>query len=1277
MKIECEAAFAPAAYNENGGMVTLKGEAIKRQIEALGYDLQTEFPAAALPISLRWRVAPSLGLPITPFSLFRKQKKSNLPMVPVVMGSIENGLTFQNGPFYRIIITIKNPLTTTANYAIGPLNAEFQDYGGKKQFFNSISPGQSFSFLIDQPYLGGVRITGSSFQIMAANGITMLAYVNDPEWQLIQIVGLPFQEGKIDPNLYSTTKQGYVNALQTPDMACRQRVDIYSLFYKNPPATAPGGILMPEWNIPNGTQLEKSYQETVPLKNGITGTLNDIKEMLTDVYQVAPDFYSGFQQNYVKEMQTLGVVDPANPNPQEDGTFQHPVCAATILCASTDNWHALGLGFGTLDFLPLSGLIREGSIAAIGLPGNIHAFDYMISATFRTPVLILVPEQDGFTIKWKLKFKEFEEEEYATLSHFDIQNPLPPSSMLAETTGQNRPLVRDDNYYDHVRLSWHRPSIQDRSPLCYAVAFKDNLSPGGTLKFLNEERPFISGTNQPYVPALRADELAADLPGRAGNGFERFHHSRSAVPFAGSVTQEYYVAAQNVFGLWSNWSPTTHTLAARPSQMPRVISSSLTTKHEGITSHIYPDSKLEMMIGWDWEDRTPFEIHLAGYFVSPPNANPPVTVHAVTTGNTGGAIKRYRIRFNGFVPELFELDAANNLVAVPPAEGEVNEDTTASAGSSSGSPSTSNPDLRTYLVTLRNMNLNFSSETKLYFAAYARASEAKNPTVFSDFSKPIVVTAADPIPRDPPLFVPDIKFATLPDANNISRYNLQFPPVPGAISYAVYLATEMSLRDRLTSITNYPKDKSIFQRRDALNLASNNPADRKRAIDAFTRVNKKPLTLKPGKTVVEIELELNGDTQGLFIYAVSSFTEQNAESGLSDWIYVANPERITPGPPILLGVVNKKLPIPKAVLKVNVGGGNNTSTIELYRTSKEYLGADVNMMGLPVSVGPTTGWNKFKITDGIGDEPVTDPTTPFDYFKVEEDIPEGWAPLYYRAVSLGTNQPVNGKLPGRSPASNLLELLPPPPATAPSLTDVSLSADGPAEIRLSFRSNAYVGRSPHGNHTATVFKLNDTTQLFEPLAGGDIPQLQKLGTGEAEPLDKLARLPGIDPSGISTYVLNLTMPEQITLKVVVADPFGRTRGQSVSFTKPAEDGMVIQDIVVNRRLGTVQMSFKTNVSKAEPPVGQNTLIIALRSKTNLVRVLVNVAMHDIPNRPLFIPVRNTSVFGGTQDESGLFVYGAQFRGAINVNAFNAARAVIVRVTNFKGETVEEQLLLEN
>ena len=1262
LKIDCEVAFTPALYDEQGNMRPLTGDEVKRRIDSLGIDIKETFPASTVPVGLRWRVAPSLGLPMTPFSVFRKDKKTSLAPEAIVLGGITNGVAFQNGPFYRVLITLKNTQTVNANYAIAPLDSAFNDYNGKKIFFNAITVGSSFSFGIDQPYLGGLRITGGAFQITAATGITMFNYVNDPAWKLIQIVGLPFKEGSIDKTLYSTEKQGYINALTTPDAACRQRADIYALFYKKPPATAPDGTVLPPWKIPTGTELLKAYEQTAPLKNGVTGTLYDIREMLEQVYKIAPGFHLGLQANYVKEMQTLGVVDPANPNPQEDGTFQHPVCAATLLSATTDCWHASGLGFGTTDFLPLGSTI---GIAAAANPGNIHGFDYLISAKFRTPKLILVPEQEGLTIKYKLKFAGFEEAEYATVSHFDIQNPLAPSSLFAETTGQNRPLIRDDNYYEHVRLSWRRPSVQDRSPVCYSIAFKNNLT-GGSVGFLNGERPFIPGKAQPYMPALRADDLAQDLPGREGNNFERFHHDRSAVPFAASATQQYYVAAQNVFGIWSQWSIASHTLVARQPQTPRVISALLTTKHEGVATHIYPGSGLEIVLGWDWEDRTPFEIQLAGYFVSPPNPNPPVTVQGIVIGNSGGATERYRIRFTGNTPNLFKLDATNNLIPVPTAEGEVIEDPSVSAGSSNGLPSNANADMRTYRVKLKNINLNFSTLTKLYFTAYARASEAKNPTAFSGFTKPIVINVADPVPRNPPLFVPDIKFATLPDANNVSRFHLKFAPVPGAVSYAVYLATEMSLRDRLTSIVNYPKEGSIFQRRDALNLAGTNAADRNRAIDAFTRVNKKPL-LTP-----EIELELNGDTQGLFIYSVSSFTEQGAESKLSDWIYVAVPQKITPGPPVLLGFVNKKLPTPKAVLKVNVGAGNNTANIELYRTSKQYLGADVNMMGLPVSIGPTVGWTKFKITDGVNDEQVTDPAKPFDYFKVEEAVPAGWAPLYYRAVSLGPNQPVNGKLPGRSPASNLLELLPPPPATPPSLVNVALTANAPqTKLRLAFRSNAYVGKSPHGNHTAIVFK-QASSGLFEKIAGNDLPLLKKLAPGEAEPVNELVRLPGIDAAGVSGYALNIPLVDKITLKVVVADPFGRKSESIVSFTKPVVE-TVIGKITVLRSAAAASVTFKTNMGKTKPPTGQNTLSLLLRSKTtNQIRPLFAIAFQLIPGSFPFFPT-NADIAGGiVQDANGLFTYQAVFRGAANLNAFAASKSVIVRITDAKGKVTEAE-----
>src|SRR4051812_10826840 len=184
MKIECEAAFAPALYNQDGGTRTFTNDEIKRMIAALGFDIKIEFPATTVPVGLRWRVAPSLGLPITPFSVFRKEKKSSLPSENIVLNNITNGITFLNGPFFRVIITVKNTQTIAVNYTISPLDTEFQNNNGKNYFFNSISADTSFIFFIFQPYLGGILIVGGAFQITAATSITMLNYVNDPAWKL-------------------------------------------------------------------------------------------------------------------------------------------------------------------------------------------------------------------------------------------------------------------------------------------------------------------------------------------------------------------------------------------------------------------------------------------------------------------------------------------------------------------------------------------------------------------------------------------------------------------------------------------------------------------------------------------------------------------------------------------------------------------------------------------------------------------------------------------------------------------------------------------------------------------------------------------------------------------------------------------------------------------------------------------------------------------------------------------------------------------------------------
>jgi hypothetical protein len=1250
---ECEAAYVPLMYTPEGTRRIFSVEEVKAILASQNAAIPPGIAERVFPVGLRWRVSPELGLPITPFTVWRKIKKSTIAPVQASLQRATGKTLFLNGPFYRMVLAIKNNTTGPVTVDVTTLNSKYQEKGGKR-FTISLTASGTTSLVIDHPNVSGVKIN-SLVSITSALGITMRDYVNDPAWERVQVVGLPFKPGSIDTTLYTPDKQGFIGALTDPETACIQRADMYRAFVNPSPAVATDGTALPGFMYPKGDELLNAYRQATTTVGGSSGTLLDIREMFEKVYKQAPALLLGKQKNFIKTVHTLGIVDPANPNPKQNATFENPVCSTTLLSATTDCWHALGLGFGTIDFIPL-GNPAGGVLRAAALPTGLMAYDYMVTGVFKTPVIELVFD---FPVGLKEKWTGFEETEFAAICHFDLQLPPSPVSLQADTVSENRPLHRDDFYYEEVRLSWIKEAIQDRSPLCFAIAFRNNVT-GEPVRLLNSGRPFIPGVPQPYIPAKRADAGAEDPPGREGSAFLRFFHDRSPAPFAGSVSQQYYVAAQNVFGHWSSWTLATHTLSAKPPQVPRIVSANFISRTNGITNHVYPAS-LELVVNYDWQDRTPERIELAGTFLPAPGATPPL-IPGIMMSNAGGIINKYQLRFSGDIPLLVKLNAANVPEPVPATEGTVLADPGPSTGSSNGNPTTSNPDMRTYRVFLNNLQLDFSSQSKLWFAVYARATELKNPTAVSPYSPPVKFATADPLPRVPPAFVPEIKWASLPDATNTSRYHLKFPAVAGASGYAVYRATELSLRDRLSSIS-FPATGNIFQRRDALNSAT--PFEKSKAVDAFTRVNTKMIT-QP-----EIELEMDGDTQGLFIYAVSSFSEQAVESKLSDWIYVAVPEKITPAPPLLTGLVDKTPVIPKAVLRLSPGAGANTSGIEIYSSRNRRNVNDVNTMGPAIAKGPQPGWEKIQLVNGV-EELVLDPAESFHFYKIEQPILPGWAPYFYRAVGLGTDQPINGKFAGRSASSNLLEILPPVPATAPEIIDPSLLPNpGGTPLRLSFKTNAYHGESRHGAHSVFISRQNPEGN-YDVIAGGEIPGISKLQQGTSEPPNQLIRLtPGMN--GVSTFVFNMPIASAITMKITVIDPLGRKKEIIAGYKLP-ESNVRITALSFRRQLTEARLIFKTNVSKIKPVQGEFTLHISLRKGLN-VRNLLTTAMHKIPDT-LQIMSRNAGIAGGTtQDAMRLFTYTVVFRGLSSLSVFGRGATIIVSITDPAGVQTSAELRL--
>jgi hypothetical protein len=158
--------------------------------------------------------------------------------------------------------------------------------------------------------------------------------------------------------------------------------------------------------------------------------------------------------------------------------------------------------------------------------------------------------------------------------------------------------------------------------------------------------------------------------------------------------------------------------------------------------------------------------------------------------------------------------------------------------------------------------------------------------------------------------------------------------------------------------------------------------------------------------------------------------------------------------------------------------------------------------------------------------------------------------------------------------------------------------------------------------------------------------------------------------------LNLAVPDKITLKVVVADPFGRKSESLVSFTKPVV-AVEIGKIAVTVSASAANVAFLTNVGKAKPAVGQNTLNILLHSQTDdTTRLLFTIAFQAIPDSFPFFPNSNAMIAGGTvQDPNGFFRYEAVFRGTVNLKAFAAARGIIISITDAKGKITEVEKTL--
>jgi hypothetical protein len=1189
----------------------------------------SKLPDLFVPMALRWRCSPDIGLPISPFSLYKRPKAKPYPLVSVQSTPGAPGQYLVPEAYWQLNFLLMNTGPAGA-VTIAAVDENGDLYPDSKQTF-TLAANALVPVKLHFPNMFGIMVLTGTAALQSLTGTRMGDFLNDGDWEPAETAGLPFKAAGPHPMVYQNLQQGYPGAPVTGYQAAINRVAVAQLFCQTPAYAQPDGTILPAWPLPPAGALVDSYHNVQQTAGGTsTGVLYDIQEMLTRVYN-DPNLYDGRQTVFMKEVRVAGFTDDGTQS-SAGGTMRNPICSTTLMAAATDCWSALGLGFGTTDFA------NPGADATPDC-------DYMVSAMFRVPAYTYSLSNGGIV----RKFDHYYYMEMAAAAH--MAQPLGPVSGLGcEMHAENRPLKTDGRFSDDVKLYWNAASRN--VPQSYAVALKDPLT--GIPRYLNAARPFLAGMMKPHLPTARADAGAEDIAGPDAANVNRFFHHRSERSDTAAVTKQYYVAANDVFGRWSAFSKTALTLQAAPQATADIISGQFVLDPPSdMLVHTYKGT-LELTVAWHWDDRRPFEINIGGRFQPLPTLPAMVkkgllqTPSGIALDVPGASVIDISIAFNGPAPYVKKLAPQPGIATAAEATVTIDE------GQSRL------PHLGVYKIRIKNFVLAFTPGGKLAFAAYLRSRQLVTPSAITPAGKPKVIYAIDPRPRPAPVLPPEVQWGSLPDAQNVSRFHVSFGAVPGVAGYAIYRATEASLRDKGGLPPAAPGDE-MNARRDQLMQLAGKPA----AKDAFIRLNTQLLD------VPEADVELPGDLNGLYVYAVTTFTAQRVESDFGNsWLYVGVPRRYTPPAPVL-SAFSKKVEglknLREITLNLELPQGVRTDRVELYRTSRSYLASSLDLMGpaaSETSVGsPAAGWKAYnaaglevKNIGKAGD---------ITMLRKTETVAAGWQPLHYRAAGFGANEKAAGKLPGRSASSNLAEVLTAPPDSVPTLVNATLMPAGNGLLRLEALTDGEIRTTPYGSFRMRLEKLNLATNVYSELWTRELPLIPPKSPKAAAADGTLWRL-GKDAAGNYEYEYYVTAEDIASYRITITDPLGRSTGVTVRYSQPAA---AFRNILLKPMLLSTELSFELNISNKLPAPGHYTLDIIVQKKTagSPVPVSTNVysgSLDAIGN--VNVPAANPCVFVTSKSADGFYLYEAVFKGSAYGAMFSGA-SVLLRLTDPNGK----------
>lgn len=836
---------------------------------------------------------------------------------------------------------------------------------------------------------------------------------------------------------------------------------------------------------------------------------------------------------------------------------------------------------------------------------SVDGWDYMVTARYSHGL-------DGAS----------EPVEYAAVVQAPKQATIPPrpANLGATFEGLTPPEIRDQLYRGVVRLAWDKlPDITPFRIASYAAA-RLAIDPPSDIVSLMGGRKF-----DPLVP--QPISATTSLANEQETGTLRSLDEGYRIEPASIPNRLLYaVAHQDLFGLWSPWSSTEHTLQEPPVQSARILSARFDV--ESAASAVCP-ANLIVDLTWDWAVRSPERLVLVGklYAASKPGQPPdspeiPTGLQKAFPGPAAGTPLVVNFAGNdsgsvtGAMLEYISDDGKERL-AVP----------VVVAGP------------RRYRLTIPGFSLDFTSAGHVGMALWARGQEHIAPQRTGPWSnEPTVSSASDPRPPVITLIREEVELASLPDGRGEHRARLDWPRIAGAVGYYIYETTESKLRtdpDLAAEIVKQRSEGGGEGTNTSEALPGETLADRlltlRNALHErpvrrpFIRVNATPIT------GLDAEVVIPRGSKDIHMYIVLGVSAGQVESSWPDLndphrekrfrAFVA-PQIAAPSPPVLEVTLDKVAEYGyRACLAIETRPGAVVERLEIFRTRVEDAALQVDTMGPPIATitGSDAEWRVTPVTGtGPGD------AQPLGIIRGYDQPDGSWKRVFYRAVAWSGNDPSRALYGGRSQPSAAMAIVV-PPAAPPELAPIV--ADRPegalSGVRFATTSPAPVDTTPLGPHRIKVEVVAITLDgsLYPVFA---YPELPAAGVPD-DTLGGVPTAPGVglwreETAGDNRYCVLVSEDSvedavRIRIRILLTDPLGRTTERVLdapgAATLPAPD---IVDPTLTAMPGKgVIFGFKSHAPIPATPIGPYVLQVQFWSYDSPSPDTPVVVSADLPN----------------------------------------------------------------